>query len=174
MSGSSACSSARIELAYSMARSGLVHRCGFGCPSDSGNEKSNTHSSRVTVLSASDRMTAPGFALARAISSDGCSRKSPLRIIRSASAISLATEGAGSKVCEFTPSGTMPSSRIRVPPTFSTRLVIGETVVTTFSIPSSSLGSLPAPPSSDEQAMRATSARMKARANAALGRNRLA
>ena len=47
--------------------------------------------------------------------------------------MSLAMDGVGSKVWEFTPSGTTPSKLIRGPPIFSTILVIGETVVTTLS-----------------------------------------
>src|SRR5215469_15068149 len=54
-------------------------------------------------------------------------------IIRSAWDRSLASEGIGSKVCESMPSGMVPVSLILSPPMFSTMLVIGATVVTTFS-----------------------------------------
>ena len=79
-------------------------------------------------------MTASGFLLALAISREGSSRKSPFNTIRSAWDMTLATEGAGSKVWEFTPSGTIPSRRILGPPMFSTKLVIGEMVDTTRSM----------------------------------------
>ena len=52
--------------------------------------------------------------------------------------IKRATDGAGSYVWEFRPSGMMPSNLIRVPPIFSTRLVMGDTVVTTLNRPSDS------------------------------------
>ena len=68
-------------------------------------------------------------------------------MMRSASAIVVTIDGGGSKVCEFVPSGTTPSSSIFVPPMFSARLVIGATVVTTFSGP---VGVLSLPLSSSE------------------------
>ena len=83
-------------------------------------------------LSPRDRITVSGFLLALAMSRVGCSRKSPLIIMRSASERSLAIDGVAAKVWEFTPSGITPSSWMRGPPMFSTMLVIGETVVTTF------------------------------------------
>ena len=63
----------------------------------------------------------------------GTSRKSPLATIRSALASSETVEGDGSYVCELVPSGISPFRAILVPPIFSTRLVIGETVPTTRS-----------------------------------------
>ena len=63
----------------------------------------------------------------------GTSRKSPLATIRSALARSDTVEGDGSYVCELVPSGIRPFRTILVPPMFSTRLVIGETVPTTRS-----------------------------------------
>ena len=68
------------------------------------------------ALSARVRMTAPSFRLASAISMVGSSRKRPLAMKRSASVSVTATDGAGLKVCELVPSGTTPSSRMRVPP----------------------------------------------------------
>ncbi len=57
----------------------------------------------------------------------------------SASDSTAASDGAGSNVWLFVPSGTMPVIRIRSPPTFWTMFVIGATVVTTRSRPSSAL-----------------------------------
>ena len=62
----------------------------------------------------------------------GTSRKSPLATIRSALASSETVEGDGSYVCELVPSGMRPLRTILVPPMFSTRLVIGDTVATTL------------------------------------------
>src|SRR5829696_4155521 len=56
-------------------------------------------------------------------------------ITRSASARICASEGAGSKVWELVPSGTIPRRSIRVPPTLRTIELIGATVVATFSLP---------------------------------------
>jgi hypothetical protein len=50
----------------------------------------------------------------------------------SASSITAASDGAGSNVWLFVPSGTMPTMRTCAPATFSTMFVIGDTVVTTF------------------------------------------
>ena len=80
-------------------------------------------------------ISAPDFRLARAISSVGSSRKRPFRNTRSASDSKAATDGAGSKVCELTPSGTTPCKRMRLPPMFSTMLVMGDTVATTDRAP---------------------------------------
>ena len=52
-------------------------------------------------------------------------------MIRSALARSDTVEGDGSYVCELVPSGIRPLRTILVPPMFSTRLVIGDTVPTT-------------------------------------------
>jgi len=49
----------------------------------------------------------------------------------SASLSRAATDGAGSKVCEFVPSGTMPRISTQSPPTREVIEVIGETVVAT-------------------------------------------
>ena len=78
-------------------------------------------------------MTAESLLLESAKSMVGSSKNNPLAMIKSADANTDATEGAGSKVCEFAPSGTIPSKLILAPPMFSTKLVIGETVVTTVS-----------------------------------------
>ena len=93
-------------------------------------------------------IAAPGLRLACAISSVGSSRKRPFRNTRSASASTAATDGAGSKVCELTPSGTTPRRLIRAPPTLSTMLVMGETVATTLSASGAGVPSVavPAPP----------------------------
>ena len=50
----------------------------------------------------------------------------------SASSITAASEGAGSNVWLFVPSGTIPVTETRSPPTFWTMFVIGDTVVTTW------------------------------------------
>ena len=50
----------------------------------------------------------------------------------SASSITAASEGAGSNVWLFVPSGTIPVTETRSPPMFWTMFVIGETVVTTW------------------------------------------
>ena len=71
----------------------------------------------------------------------------------SASANALASDGAGSKVWELVPSGTIPVRSIVVPPMFWAMFVIGETVVTTLSRPSS--GEVP---TSGEHAVATTSA----------------
>ena len=93
-------------------------------------------------------IAAPGLRLACAISSVGSSRKRPFRNTRSASASTAATDGAGSKVCELTPSGTTPRRSIRAPPTLSTMLVMGETVATTLSASGAGAPAVavPAPP----------------------------
>jgi len=62
----------------------------------------------------------------------GTSRKSPLAMIKSALESSETVEGDGSYVCELVPSGISPFRAILVPPIFSTRLVIGDTVATTL------------------------------------------
>ena len=71
--------------------------------------------------------------LASARSLVGSSSLSPLMKMTSASASTLASEGTGSKVCEFVPSGTMPVMATRSPPMLATMDVIGATVVTTRS-----------------------------------------
>ncbi len=53
--------------------------------------------------------------------------------ITSASASTLASDGTGSKVWEFVPSGTMPVMATLSPPMLATIEVIGATVVTTRS-----------------------------------------
>ena len=53
--------------------------------------------------------------------------------MRSAVLRRAATEGSGSKVWLFVPSGTMPSMRTRSPPMLAAMDVIGETVVATRS-----------------------------------------
>src|SRR5512135_626934 len=53
-------------------------------------------------------------------------------MIRSALLRSLLSDGIGSKVWELIPSGMMPATSALSPATFSTMLVIGATVVTTF------------------------------------------
>jgi hypothetical protein len=73
----------------------------------------------------------------------------------SASATARASEGAGSNVWLFVPSGTIPVIATRSPATFSTMLVIGETVVTTWSLPSSP-GVVPHPTSAAIAAMAAS------------------
>ena len=50
----------------------------------------------------------------------------------SASAIARASDGAGSNVWLFVPSGTMPVTVTSSPPMFWTMFVIGDTVVTTW------------------------------------------
>ena len=66
----------------------------------------------------------------------------------SASAITAASEGAGSNVWLFVPSGTMPVTCTRSPPMFCTMFVTGETVVATWT----RFGSASVPPRDDEQA----------------------
>src|SRR5688572_17781535 len=46
----------------------------------------------------------------------------------------ITSEGTSSNVCELTPSGTSPMRSILSPPTFLTRLVMGDTDVTTFNL----------------------------------------
>ena len=79
------------------------------------------------------RITVSGCLFASASFRVGTSRKSPLATSRSALASSETVEGDGSYVCELVPSGMRPLRTILVPPMFSTRLVIGETVPTTRS-----------------------------------------
>ena len=55
--------------------------------------------------------------------------------ITSASASTLASDGTGSNVCEFVPSGTMPVMATLSPPMLAAIDVIGATVVTTFTLP---------------------------------------
>ena len=86
---------------------------------------------------------APSFMFDRARSSVGSSSCSPLTNTRSASESTLAALGGGSKVCEFVPSGTSPSMTARSPATAATIEVIGATVVTTRSRPSSAAASRP-------------------------------
>ena len=75
-------------------------------------------------------------------------------MIRSACAISRATEGAGSNVCEFVPSGTIATTDTRSPPTFSMMFRIGDTVVTTRTVvsPSSVLSPPPHAPAARNSA----------------------
>src|SRR5215208_7065419 len=63
----------------------------------------------------------------------GSSRWSPFRNTTSASAITAASEGAGSNVWLFVPSGTIPVTQTWSPPMFCTLFVIGDTVVTALS-----------------------------------------
>ncbi len=55
-------------------------------------------------------------------------------MIRSAFARVCASDGAGSKVCEFVASGMIPRRRIRSPPMFRAIELIGATVVATSSL----------------------------------------
>ena len=87
--------------------------------------------------------------------------------MRSASAMTPATDGAGSKVWELTPSGTTPRSRMRVPPIFSAMLTMGETVATTFSAPSPPAAGESESPPSDAQAAQTASANSAAEISAA-------
>ena len=61
----------------------------------------------------------------------GSSNFRPLMNTTSASLRRAATDGAGSKVCELVPSGTMPRTSTQSPPTRDTIEVIGDTVVAT-------------------------------------------
>ncbi len=62
------------------------------------------------------------------------SRNNPLMITRSALLNFTISDGTGSKVCEFTPSGTNPVRFILSPAIFLTILVIGDTDVMTFNV----------------------------------------
>jgi hypothetical protein len=102
----------------------------------------------------------------------GSSSPSPLRKIRSASERTSATLGAGSNVCEFVPSGTTPVISARSPATLAAMLVIGATLVTTFSLARPACradADRPAPPSLPQAVLRA---RMTARRRAAVGHRR--
>ena len=68
--------------------------------------------------------------------------------MRWARAISSATEGAGSNVCEFVPSGTSAMTVTRSPPTFSMMSRRGETVVTTRIVAAAAGSASRAPPPS--------------------------
>jgi hypothetical protein len=97
-SGSSSESSSFTITAYSFAYGGFVHRCGFGKPSDAGNEKSKMYSSSEIVRSASSTTGTPSPTFASASSRVGSSRCRPLMKTISASSITAASAGAGSKV----------------------------------------------------------------------------
>ena len=66
--------------------------------------------------------------------------------------MTAASDGAGSKVWLFVPSGTMPVTATWSPATFCTMFVIGETVVTTCRRPSSAASD---PPLDEHPATRA-------------------
>jgi hypothetical protein len=89
------------------------------------------------VLSPSILIGVAGCFDASARSSVGCSRLSPLTMMRSAFASVCASDGAGSNVWEFVASGMSPWSLIRVPPTLRASELIGATVVATSSLSSS-------------------------------------
>ena len=95
------------------------------------------YSSGVIVRSPSSTTSTPSRTFASASSRVGSSRWSPLMNTTSASAIACASDGAGSNVWLFVPSGTIPVTSTRSPATFWTMFVIGETVVTTWRGPSS-------------------------------------
>jgi len=86
-------------------------------------------------LSPSESISAPSFRFASTRSIVGCSSCSPFTNTTSAFDRITASDGAGSKVWLFVPSGTTPARLIRVPPTFRVIELIGATVVTTFSSP---------------------------------------
>ncbi len=98
------------------------------------------YSSGPIVSSPSCTIGTSSPAFASASSRLGASSWSPLRKTTSACSIRAASLGAGSKVWLFAPSGTMPVIETAGPPTFCTMFVIGETVVTTWSRPSSPAG----------------------------------
>src|SRR5919106_573534 len=95
------------------------------------------YSSGEMVRSPSWTIGVPPGAFVRARASVGSSRCSPFTNTTSASAITRASAGAGSKVWPLVPSGTIPVISTCRPPTFWAMLVMGETVVTTFRRPSS-------------------------------------
>ena len=78
-------------------------------------------------------------------------------MIRSALARVWASDGAGSNVCEFVASGTIPRRRIRSPPMFRAIELIGATVVATSSLsdPPVSVSPQPSevPPSPDAEVL---------------------
>ena len=88
--------------------------------------------------------------LASAMANVGSSNFRPLMNTTSASLKRAATDGAGSKVCELVPSGTMPRTSTQSPPTRDTMEVIGETVVATrIESPSASAAESSDPPHPD-------------------------
>ena len=75
---------------------GSVHRCGLGCPPDSGNDSSHVHSSCVITSLPSLKIIVSSFLFASASLRVGISRNKPFAMIKSASTSRATVDGAGS------------------------------------------------------------------------------